>query len=112
MGDGAARTGEGNGCAGQARVPENTYVLEAGGLTVFFGGDTFLIPELGEVAERFPNIDLALVAVNGLKIRPMLNRQEVMNAREAAELVKDLSPALRYRSTTALPVARWPTACS
>jgi len=73
-------------------VPENTYVLEAGGFTVFFGGDTLLIPELGEVAERFPRIDLALLAVNGLRIRPMLNRQVVMNAREAAQLAKVLSP--------------------
>jgi L-ascorbate metabolism protein UlaG (beta-lactamase superfamily) len=73
-------------------MPENTYVLEASGFTVFFGGDTLLIPELGEVAERFPKIDLALLAINGLKLRPMLNRQVVMNAGEAAELVAMLSP--------------------
>jgi hypothetical protein len=35
-------------------VTENTYVLESNGLTVFFGGDTILIPELTEVARRFP----------------------------------------------------------
>jgi L-ascorbate metabolism protein UlaG (beta-lactamase superfamily) len=84
-------------------VPENTYVLEADGFTVFFGGDTLLIPELGEVAKRFPNIDLALLAVNDLKIRPMLNRQVVMNAREEAELVKVRSPRfavpIHYRFT-------------
>ena len=84
-------------------VPENTYVLEAGGFTVFFGGDTLLIPELHEVAERFPKIDLALLAINGLKIRPMLNRQVVMNAREAAELAAILSPRfavpIHYRFT-------------
>ena len=84
-------------------VPENTYVLEADGFTVFFGGDTLLIPELGEVAERFPKIDLALVAINGLRIRPMLNRQVVMNAREAAELVELLAPRfavpIHYRFT-------------
>jgi L-ascorbate metabolism protein UlaG (beta-lactamase superfamily) len=55
-------------------VPENTYVLEAGGFIVFFGRDTLLIPELAKVAERFPKIDLALLAVNGFRIRPMLNR--------------------------------------
>jgi L-ascorbate metabolism protein UlaG (beta-lactamase superfamily) len=84
-------------------VPENTYVLEAGGFTVFFGGDTLLIPELKEVAERFPKIDLTLLAVNGLMIRPMLNRQVVMNAREAAELVGMLNPRfavpIHYRFT-------------
>ena len=84
-------------------VPENTYVLEAGGFTVFFGGDTLLIPELREVARRFPRIDLALLAINGLRIRPMLNRQVVMNAREAAELAEILRPRfavpIHYRFT-------------
>jgi len=84
-------------------APENTYVLEAGGFTVFFGGDTLLIPELQEVAKRFPKIDLALLAINGLMIRPMLNRQVVMNAREAAELARILAPRfavpIHYRFT-------------
>ena len=84
-------------------VPENTYVLEAVGFTVFFGGDTLLIPELKEVAERYPKIDLALLAVNGLTIRPMLNRRVVMNAREAAELTGMLNPRfavpIHYRFT-------------
>ncbi len=84
-------------------VPENTYVLEAGGFTVFFGADTLLIPELGEVAERFPKIDLALLPINGLRIRPLLNRQVVMSAREAAELVEILNPRfavpIHYRFT-------------
>jgi L-ascorbate metabolism protein UlaG (beta-lactamase superfamily) len=55
------------------------------------------------VAERFPKIDLALLAVNGLRIRPMLNRQVVMNAGEAAQLAKVLSPRfaapIHYRFT-------------
>ena len=84
-------------------VPENTYVLEAGGYTVYFGADTLLIPELREVAERFPKIDLALLPINGLIIRPMLNRQVVMNAREAADLVEILDPRfavpIHYRFT-------------
>ena len=83
--------------------PENTYVLEAGGFTGFFGGDTLLIPELSEVAKRFPKIDLALLAVNGLMIRPMLNRRVVTNAREAAELAGMLNPRfavpIHYRFT-------------
>lgn len=73
-------------------VPENCYVLEKDGATVFFGGDTLLIPELREVARRFPSIDLALLPVNGLQIRPMFNRQVVMNAKEAAELCAILRP--------------------
>jgi L-ascorbate metabolism protein UlaG (beta-lactamase superfamily) len=73
-------------------VPENSYVLEGAGTTVFFGGDTLLIPELGEIAHRFPNIDLALLSVNGLMLRPLLNRQVVMSAREAAQLCAMLRP--------------------
>jgi glyoxylase-like metal-dependent hydrolase (beta-lactamase superfamily II) len=38
------------------KVPEITYVLEAEGLSVYFGADTLLIPELGEVAQRFPTL--------------------------------------------------------
>jgi len=73
-------------------VPENTYVVQSQDFTVFFGADTLLIPELREVATRFPRIDLALLAVNGLQIRPAFNRQVVMNAREAAELAELLRP--------------------
>jgi L-ascorbate metabolism protein UlaG (beta-lactamase superfamily) len=59
---------------------------------VYFGADTLLIQELGEVAQRFPHIDLALFAVNGLRLRPLFNRQVVMNAQEAARLCSMLRP--------------------
>ena len=77
---------------GKHKVPEITFVLEGLGLTVYFGADTLLIPELREVARRFPRLDLALLPVNGLTLRPLLNRQVVMNAREAAELCTVLRP--------------------
>ncbi len=84
-------------------APENTYILECDGFTVFFGADTLLIPELCEVARRFPRTDVALLAVNGLQIRPLLNRQVVMNSREAAELTAILQPRIaipiHYRFT-------------
>jgi hypothetical protein len=35
-----------------------------------FGADTLRIPELDEIAHRFPDLDLALLPVNGLTIRP------------------------------------------
>ena len=73
-------------------MPENTYVVQSPDFTIFFGADTLLIPELREVATRFPQIDLALLAVNGLQIRPAFNRQVVMNAQEAAELAGILRP--------------------
>ena len=32
-------------------------------------GDTLLIPELSEIPQHFPRVDVALLAVNGLQIR-------------------------------------------
>ena len=52
------------------KVPENTYILQGRGHTVYFGADTLLIPGLRAIAPRFPRIDLALLAINGLRLRP------------------------------------------
>jgi L-ascorbate metabolism protein UlaG (beta-lactamase superfamily) len=68
-------------------VPEVTYVLEGKGSTVFFGADTELIPELDEVPKRFPKIDVALLAVNGLHA---FGKQVVMTDQEAATLAGKL----------------------
>jgi L-ascorbate metabolism protein UlaG (beta-lactamase superfamily) len=76
------------------KVPEITAVLQGAGRTVFFGADTMRIPELDEVAVPFPAIDLALLPINGLRIRPLLNKQVVMDAEEAAALAARLSPAI------------------
>lgn len=73
-------------------VPQNTYILQYQDKTVFFGGDTLLIPEFQEVARRFPNIDVALLPINGLTIRPLGNKRVVMNAEEAATLTAWLNP--------------------
>jgi L-ascorbate metabolism protein UlaG (beta-lactamase superfamily) len=75
-------------------VPEVTFVQHGAGCTVFFGADTLRIPELDEIAHRFPNFDLALLPVNGLTIRPAINKQVVMNAAEAADLTRVLHPRL------------------
>jgi L-ascorbate metabolism protein UlaG (beta-lactamase superfamily) len=74
------------------KIPEITFILQSDDFTVFFGADTLLIPELKEVAKRFPHIDVALLPVNGLTIRPLLNRQVVMSAEEAARLCELLKP--------------------
>lgn len=73
-------------------VPEITFVIQAVGTTVFFGADTMRIPELDEIPRRFPQIDLALLPVNGLQLRPMLNRRVVMNAEQAGEYCAVLRP--------------------
>lgn len=75
-------------------VPEVTYVLQDAGRTVFFGADTLRIGELDEVARRFPDLDLALLPINGLRIRPAFNKKVVMDAAEAAELTGVLRPRL------------------
>jgi L-ascorbate metabolism protein UlaG (beta-lactamase superfamily) len=75
-------------------VPENTYILQSADWTVYFGGDTLLIPELSEIAPRFPRIDVALLPINGLMIRPILNRKVVMNPADAAELCAILRPRI------------------
>ena len=64
-------------------VPEVTFLIQANGSTVYFGADTLLIPELDALPKRFPSIQLALLAVNGLSV---LGEQVVMNAEQAAEL--------------------------
>jgi L-ascorbate metabolism protein UlaG (beta-lactamase superfamily) len=83
---------------GKHAVPEITYIINGEGRTIYFGGDTLLIPELETIAQRFPSIDLAILAVNGLMLRPLLNRQMVMTAEEAAELCAILKP--RYAVPT------------
>jgi L-ascorbate metabolism protein UlaG (beta-lactamase superfamily) len=79
---------------GSHGVPEVTYVLQSGDRTVYFGGDTRRIPELDEIAARFPSIDLALLPINGLRSRPQGNRQEVMDAQQAADLAAVLRPRI------------------
>jgi len=73
-------------------VPEITCVLSGEGYTVFFGADTLFVPELAEIAKRFPRLDMALVPVNGLLIRPMNNRKVVMGPADAAGLCGVLNP--------------------
>jgi L-ascorbate metabolism protein UlaG (beta-lactamase superfamily) len=65
-------------------MDEITFLLEANGLKVFFGGDSLLTPELKEAAKKVAPVDLALPAVNGLRA---MGSQKVMNAEEAGELV-------------------------
>jgi L-ascorbate metabolism protein UlaG (beta-lactamase superfamily) len=79
-------------CPGKHKVKENTFMIETGGRVIYFGGDSQLIPELTEIKNRFPEIDLAILSVNGLMIRPMFNKQVVMSATQAAELCSIINP--------------------
>jgi L-ascorbate metabolism protein UlaG (beta-lactamase superfamily) len=81
-------------CPGKHKVKENTFMIESGRRVIYFGGDTELIPELSEIKNRFPEIDLAILSVNGLMIRPMFNKQVVMSATQAAELCSIIKPKI------------------
>jgi L-ascorbate metabolism protein UlaG (beta-lactamase superfamily) len=73
-------------------VLEVTYVIQGKGNTVYFGGDTKLIPSLeNELPKRFPVIDVALLAVNGLHAN---GEQVVMSDVEAAKLSGELNAAV------------------
>jgi L-ascorbate metabolism protein UlaG (beta-lactamase superfamily) len=80
--------------AGKHGVYEITYVISGGGRSVYFAGDTLLIPELRTLTDRYGPLDVALLPVNGLHIRMAGNKQVVMNAEEAAELTAALRPKL------------------
>lgn len=75
-------------------VHEVTFVIQAGDRTVFFGGDSLRVPEMDAIPQRFGHIDLAILPVNGLCIRPMNLAQVVMNAEDAAALTSVLRPTL------------------
>ena len=79
---------------GQHAVHEVTLVIQAGGRTVFFGGDSLRVPELDEIPERFGRVDLAILPVNGLCVRPAHMQQIVMDAEQAAALTAVLNPAV------------------
>lgn len=79
---------------GEHGVHEVTFVLAAGGRTVFFGGDSLRVSELDQIPDRFGAVDLAILPTNGLCIRPMGLQQVVMDAEQAAALTAVLRPTL------------------
>lgn len=79
---------------GKHGVYEITFVLQAGTDSIYFAGDTLLIDELKQLPHRFGSLDIALLPTNGLCVRPLHDKQVVMNAREAAELTAVLQPKL------------------
>ena len=87
-------------------------MISGGGRSVYFAGDTLLIPELRTLTDRYGPLDVALLPINGLHIRMAGNKQVVMNAEEAAELTAILARGWRSRSTTPSPGASWATGSS
>ncbi len=73
-------------------VYEVTFMVSGGGRSVYFAGDSLVVPEMQTLPDRFDQLDVALLPVNGLQIRPQFNKQIVMNAEQAAELTAVLKP--------------------
>jgi L-ascorbate metabolism protein UlaG (beta-lactamase superfamily) len=45
------------------------FVIESGGLVIYFAGDTGYTPALAEIGRRFPRIDLALIPIGAYEPR-------------------------------------------
>lgn len=88
-------------------VPENGYVLEGHGVSVYLGGDTRAFDELAEVAARFPHLDVALLPVGGERL---LGIARTMGPKQAAEAAKALGARrvipIAYGKSGGFPV-RW-----
>lgn len=101
-------------------VPENGYVLEANGVTVYVAGDTRSFPELADIATRFPRLDAALLPVGGERL---LGLPREMGPEDAARAAVTLGAqrvipigygergALPLRWHARRPVARFVEAC-
>ena len=66
------------------------YIIEGAGYTLFFAAETTLFAGLGEVAARFPRIDVAFLPADGLQLR--WGRSLAMDHEEAAKAVDILGP--------------------
>ena len=65
------------------------FVIEAGGLTVYFCGDAGYSPHFREIAARFPRIDAALLPIGAYEPRWFMTPQH-MNPDEAVRAHRDL----------------------
>ena len=53
------------------------FIVEAGGATVYFAGDTGYCPYFAEIGRRFPRIDLALLPIGAYEPRWFMGRNHV-----------------------------------
>lgn len=65
---------------------EQCYVIEVAGRTILFCPHFPKDEPLAWVKGQFPNIDLALLGINGLRIKPLLGRQMSMDPTDAARV--------------------------
>ncbi len=65
---------------------EQCYVIEVAGRTILFCPHFLKDEPLARVKAQFPRIDLALLGINGLRIKPLLGRQMSMDPADAARV--------------------------
>ncbi len=65
---------------------EQSYVIEIAGRTILFCSHFLKDEPLARVKAQFPKIDLALLGINGLRIKPLLGRQMSMDPADAARV--------------------------
>lgn len=70
---------------------EQAYVIEMAGRFILFCAHFLTDAALARVRARFPKVDIALLGVNGLRIKPLLGRQMSMDPAEAAHICVELA---------------------
>jgi L-ascorbate metabolism protein UlaG (beta-lactamase superfamily) len=70
---------------------EQCYVIEAAGRTILFCAHFLKDEALARVKAQFPKIDLALLGINGLRIKPLMGRQMSMDPADAARVCAELN---------------------
>jgi L-ascorbate metabolism protein UlaG (beta-lactamase superfamily) len=70
---------------------EQCYVIELAGRTILFCAHFPKDEPLARVKAQFPQIDLALLGINGLRIKPLLARQMSMDPPDAARICAALN---------------------
>jgi L-ascorbate metabolism protein UlaG (beta-lactamase superfamily) len=69
---------------------EQAYVIEMSGRVILFCAHWLKDHALTQVKARFPEIDLALLGINGLRIKPLMGRQLSMDPVDAARVCAEL----------------------
>jgi L-ascorbate metabolism protein UlaG (beta-lactamase superfamily) len=75
-----------NGFAPSAFRYEQAYVIDIAGRMILFCPHFLKDDALARVKARFGQIDLALLGINGLRIKPLLGRQMSMDPADAARV--------------------------
>ncbi len=83
-----------NGFAPDSFRYEQAYVIEVADHTILFCPHFLKDGPLAGVKLRFPRIDLALLGINGLRIKPLLGRQMSMDPADAAQVCARLNVAV------------------